>query len=88
MKVLGLRELLCSLKKSYGAAGLPASADAGLVLALAAREKTIDEGSAQEDDHEVDQDADQEGHVGERSQDERGSNGCKDDSEPVHRFIS
>jgi len=88
----GLRELLSWLEKSYDVvlryATIPPGTCLALVGSAAAREKSVDEGSAHEDNHEVDQYADQEGYVGERSQDERGPNGSKDDSKPVHRYIS
>src|SRR5688572_29220722 len=59
----GLRELFWYLEKSYDAT--PRSATIlraiSLVGSSAAREKSVDEGSAHEDNHEVDQHADQEG---------------------------
>ena len=96
-KVRGLRELQGSLKINYDAAMRSATtpgalgeeepsagSSAGLGRPAAPLgEKPVDERSSHQDDHEMDQHADEQGHVGERPQDEPGTNGCEKDSKPM-----
>ena len=101
-KVRGLRELQGSLKINYDAAmrvghhawrtgrgralrrQLPGLGRPAAPLG----EHPVDERSSQQDDHEMDQHADEQGHVGKRPQDEPGTNGCEKDSKPMHRTAS